>query len=91
VFHLDPATSLRRRTGRLSADHPWSRLAGLARLARFYRDPAAAIEPIHPELARQLRQATWRHLAGLSIDQTLRLLRRHLDTRHACPPHQDPR
>jgi hypothetical protein len=86
VFHLDPVTSLRRRIGRLTPGHPWSGRAGLARLARFYRDPAAALEPVHPELAHCLRQTTWKHLAGLSIDQALRLIRGHLDTRRTCPP-----
>jgi hypothetical protein len=91
VFHLDPVTSLQRRAGRLAPNHPWSRLAGLTRLARFYRDPATALEPIHPELAHRLHQATWRHLAGLSVDQTLRLLRGQLDRPHTHPPHRDRR
>jgi len=69
VFHLDVRLSLRRRATRLNPPH------GLARLARFYHDPAAAIEPVHPRLAAALRGARWRHLAGLSAEQTLRLLR----------------
>lgn len=79
VFHLDVRLSLRRRVIRLTPGHPWSHPHGLARLSRFYRDPPAAIERVHPRLAAAMRGARWRHLAGLSVEQTLRLLRELAD------------
>lgn len=51
VLDLPPAVSLQRRHGRLAAGHPWSDATVLGRLRRFYRDPAVALEGIHPPLA----------------------------------------
>ena len=84
VFGLGVRLSLRRRASRLTPGHPWSHPHGLARLARFYRNPPAALEPVHTLLAEAMRGARWRHLAGLSVEQTLRLLRNLAD--RPCPP-----
>jgi AAA domain len=64
VLHLDPATSLARRSGRLTAGHPWSHLAGLARAAAFYTNPADAVAAVSPDLADALSAAAWHHLTG---------------------------
>lgn len=74
VFHLNTRTSLLRRAGRLTPTHPWSNPHGLARLCCFYRDPPAALDRVHPQLAIRMRHTTWWHIGGLSIEQTLRLL-----------------
>lgn len=76
VFHLDPATSLRRRAGRLTAGHPWSEPEPLHRLRRFYDDPVTAIAAVCPDLADLLAGTAWREIHGASTEQqNLRLLR----------------
>lgn len=75
VFDLPVTDSLHRRTNRLTAGHPWSNPAGLARLRRFYQDPPAAVRTIHPDLATHLRTTDWRHITGLSPARTVELLR----------------
>jgi thymidylate kinase len=51
VLDLAPALSLRRRSGRLQAGHPWTDMDVLERLRGFYRDPAAGLGDTHPRLA----------------------------------------
>lgn len=67
--------SLRRRANRLTPGHPWSSPPGLARLAEFYTDPAAALTPIDPDLTARLRTASWHPLRGYSLDRTIRYIR----------------
>jgi hypothetical protein len=74
VFQLDPTISLQRRANRLTPRHPWSGLPGLIRLAAFYADPADAVAPTHPDLAAQLRDASWHPLRACSPDHTVRYL-----------------
>ncbi|MGH4001030.1 MAG: hypothetical protein ACRDTJ_26615, partial [Pseudonocardiaceae bacterium] len=62
MLMIDPVQSLRRRRGRLERTHPWSNPAPLQRLAKFYRDPAAVIERLSPDLAAAAAGATWIHL-----------------------------
>jgi predicted ATPase len=56
IFDLDPAASLTRRAGRLRPGHPWNQPGNLRTLRSFYADPSHALDPVHPELARALRQ-----------------------------------
>ncbi len=79
LFQLDPTVSLGRRARRLTPGHPWSSLPGLVRLVTFYTDPATALAPVHPELARRMWTATWHRLRGYSIDRTVRFLRDLVD------------
>lgn len=51
VLDLPPALSVRRRSSRLEAGHPWTDPAVLARLRDFYRDPATSLDTVHPQLA----------------------------------------
>lgn len=83
VFHLDPDTSLARRSGRLTPDHPWSLPAALHRLSAFYIDPPLAISGIRPSLAASLSAARWHHLNQPGPGETLRFLR---DLADASPP-----
>ncbi|MGC4886633.1 AAA family ATPase [Micromonospora sp. DT227] len=76
-----PETSLARRADRLTAGHPWSTRAGLARLALFYRDPTAAIADVHPALAAELRAASWHWLAAVDLGT----IRRHVTDLLAVP------
>lgn len=75
VLDVDPDESLRRRAGRLTPGHPWSTPAGVARAARFYANPVAAIAPINAELADHLHGARWRRLFGLTIGETVTAIR----------------
>ncbi|PSK67589.1 Thymidylate kinase [Micromonospora sp. MH33] len=69
-----PETSIARRVDRLTPGHPWSTRAGLAKLAVFYRDPAAAIGRVHPALAAELRAASWHWLPAVDLG----VIRRHV-------------
>ena len=64
IFRLDPATSLRRRAGRLRPGHPWNKLDTLRRLCDFYADPGQALHAFHPDLARLLRQPRRTDVSG---------------------------
>jgi predicted ATPase len=66
IFDLDPATSLTRRAGRLRPGHPWNHPVALRRLRHFYADPGRALRPVHPGLARALRQPGRVDISGLS-------------------------
>ncbi|MGH3873810.1 MAG: hypothetical protein ACRDSR_20290 [Pseudonocardiaceae bacterium] len=79
VFALDPTISLQRRVDRLTPGHPWSSRSGLVRLAAFYRDPAEALAPVHPDLAVRLRTANWHSLRDCTPDRTVRFLRDLVD------------
>lgn len=75
IFHIDTATSLRRRAGRLKDGHPWSLPGPLRRLQHFYADPLSVVTGIHPRLGAILGQAQWRHVSGNQGRQhVLRLL-----------------
>jgi hypothetical protein len=75
VFHVDAATSLRRRTERLQPDHPWSNPALLRRLESFYNDPVHALADTCPGLGDLLSLAAWHHIDGTAgPQQPLRLL-----------------
>ena len=65
IFDLDPATSLTRRAGRLRPGHPWNHPGALRRLRHFYADPGQALRPVHPRLARALRQPGRVDISGL--------------------------
>ena len=71
VLHLDPDTSLTRRSGRLTPGHPWSTRPGLRRLEQFYADPAAAVARAHPRLGERLAGARWLHLHAPNPQQAL--------------------
>jgi predicted ATPase len=64
IFDLDPATSLRRRSGRLRPGHPWSQPAALLRLRDFYARPDQMLLPVHPALAQALRQPARLDISG---------------------------
>jgi thymidylate kinase len=51
VLDLPPHLSLKRRTTRLAAGHPWSDPNVLHRLRAFYLDPPTALDRAHPALA----------------------------------------
>jgi predicted ATPase len=66
IFDLDPATSLDRRASRLRPGHPWNHPGSLRRLRDFYACPSRALDPVHPGLARALRQPRRADISGLS-------------------------
>jgi predicted ATPase len=70
------ATSLRRRSGALQDDHPWSHPGPLDRLRYFYTWPAQLISAAHSGLGTALLTPAWHHVPGTgSLASRLRLLR----------------
>jgi hypothetical protein len=75
IFCVGVATSVRRRSGRMRPDHPWSRVEPLRRLRSFYNHPVDIIARVCPELGARLRTAGWQRISGLDApDRTVRRL-----------------
>jgi hypothetical protein len=76
IFHVAPATSIRRRAGTLDSDHPWSHPGPLARLRYFYTWPAQVISAAHPDLGAALLTPAWHRVPGTGgLPPRLQLLR----------------
>jgi hypothetical protein len=76
IFYVTAATSLRRRSGLLDSDHPWSRVGPLRRLEYFYTWPTRVISTVHPGLADALLEPGWHRVPGTgSMQARLRQLR----------------
>ena len=81
IFHVTVATSLRRRSGLLDSDHPWSHPGSLQRLRYFYTWPAQVIAAAHPGLAAALLEPAWHRVPGIGSPQARLRLLRELGTR----------
>src|SRR5229473_477540 len=81
IFHVTAATSLRRRSGLLDSDHPWSHPGHLQRLRYFYTWPAQVIATAHPGLAAALLEPAWHRVPGTGSPQARLRLLRELGTR----------
>ena len=81
IFHVTAATSLRRPSGLLDSDHPWSHPGHLQRLRYFYTWPAQVIATAHPGLAAALLEPAWHRVPGTGSPQARLRLLRELGTR----------
>lgn len=74
VLHLNVTASLRRRSGHLKGEHPWSHPRALRRLQTFYRRPAHVLGQRCPDLSQLLRAARWTHLPVAGPGDALRVV-----------------
>lgn len=64
VLDVTPQTSLARRDGQLDSEHPWSRVAELERLRRFYLAPAEVLRLMGADLAMAFASVRWCPISG---------------------------
>lgn len=72
ILQLNLSESLRRRSGRLRPEHPWSQVSTLRRLQIFYRHPVHSLARHAPHLSAQLGIVNWVHLPAITPMDMLR-------------------